>query len=264
MSLWNGMDATGEALKSEPAAVRIFETSEELAHAAAEECLWLALQAVEARGRFSIALAGGSTPKRLYALLASDQEYSFRTRFPWRETHFFWGDERPVMPDHADSNYRMAFEAMLSKVPVLPPQLHRIEGENVDASRAAQDYGQDLLRHFRPNRGAWPQFDLAMLGLGADGHTASLFPDTEVLDEKTRLAAAVWVPKFQASRITLTAPLLNQAANILFLVSGKNKAEALRAVLHGEFQPRRYPAQLIRPVQGSLQWLADRDATSLL
>ena len=264
MSLWSGMDATGEALKSEPAAVRIFETSEELAHAAAEECLRLALQAVGARGRFSIALAGGSTPKRLYALLASEEQNSFGKRFPWRETHFFWGDERPVPPDHADSNYRMAFETMLSKVPVSPAQLHRIEGENTDASKAAEDYEQGLLQHFRPNRGVWPQFDLALLGLGPDGHTASLFPDTEVLEEKARLAAAVWVSKFQASRITLAASLLNQAANILFLVSGKDKAEALRAVLHGEFQPRRYPAQLIRPVQGSLSWLADRDATSLL
>jgi len=264
MSLWSGMDATGEALKSEPAAVRIVGTGEELALAAAEECVRLALEAVEARGRFSVALAGGSTPKRLYALLANEQESSFRTRFPWGKTHFFWGDERPVPPDHADSNYRMAFEAMLSKVPVSPWQLHRIEGENDDASKAAEVYEQDLLQHFRPNRGAWPQFDLALLGLGPDGHTASLFPYTDVLDEKARLAAAVWVPRFQASRITLTAPLLNHAANILFLVSGKDKAEALQAVLHGEFQPRRYPAQLIRPVQGSLQWLADRDATSLL
>jgi 6-phosphogluconolactonase len=258
------MDGTGEALKSEPAAVRIFETSEDLAHAAAEECVRLALESVEARGGFSIALAGGSTPKRLYALLASEQENSFRTRFPWNETHFFWGDERHVPPDHADSNYRMAFETMLSKVPVSPSQLHRIEGENAHASKAAEDYEQVLLRHFRLKPGAWPQFDLALLGLGPDGHTASLFPDTEVWDEKARLAAAVWVPKFQASRITLTAPLLNHAANILFLVSGKDKAEALRAVLRGEFQPHRFPAQLIQPVHGRLTWLADRDAASLL
>jgi 6-phosphogluconolactonase len=258
------MDATGEALKSEPAAVRIFETSEDLAHAAAEECVRQALEAVEAGGSFSISLAGGSTPKRLYTLLASEQKSYFRKRFPWKETHFFWGDERQVPPGHADSNYRMAFESMLSKVPVPPSQLHRIEGENTDASKAAADYEHDLLQHFRLNRGTWPQFDLALLGLGPDGHTASLFPDTDVLDETAHLAAAVWVAKFQTSRITLTAPLLNHAANILFLVSGKDKAEALRAVLHGEFQPRRYPAQLIRPVQGNLQWLADRDAASLL
>ena len=123
---------------------------------------------------------------------------------------------------------------------------------------------EDLLQHFRLNRGAWPEFDLVLLGLGPDGHTASLFPDTDVLHETARLAAAVWVAKFQTSRITLTVPLLNHAANILFLVSGKDKAKALRAVLHGEFQPRRYPAQLIRPEQGNLTWLADRDATALL
>jgi len=258
------MAATGEALKSDPATVRIFETSEDLARAATEECVRLAMEAVEARGSFSIALAGGSTPKRLYALLASEPDYSFRARFPWRETHFFWGDERHVPPNHADSNYRMAFDTMLSKVPVSLSQLHRIEGETLDATKAAQAYEEDLLQHFHLTRGTWPEFDLALLGLGPDGHTASLFPGTEALDEMSRLATAVWVPKFQTSRVTLTAPLLNHAASVLFLVSGKDKAEALRAVLQGEFQPRRYPAQLIRPEQGNLTWLADRDAASLL
>ena len=167
-------------------------------------------------------------------------------------------------PDHPDSNYRMAFETMLSKVPVPPSHLHRIEGENPDASKAAENYEQDLVQHFHLSRGAWPQFDLVLLGLGPDGHTASLFPATEVLDETARLAAAVWVPKFHASRITLTAPLLSHASHILFLVSGKDKSEALREVLRGEFQPHRFPAQLIQPVQGSLQWLADREAASLL
>ena len=257
------MDGTGEALKSEPPVVRIFETGEALAQAAAEECLQAALKAVEARSRFSIALAGGSTPKRLYALLA-DKQNSFRSLFPWERTHFFWGDERHVPPDHADSNFRMASEAMLARVPVSDPQLHRIQGENPDASKAAENYEQDLLRHFHLNPGAWPRFDLVLLGLGPDGHTASLFPDTAVLEETSRLAASVWVPKFQASRITLTVPLLNQAANILFLVGGKDKAAALQAVLRGVFQPRRYPAQLIRPVQGDLLWLVDRDAGSLL
>jgi 6-phosphogluconolactonase len=258
------MAATGEALKSEPATVRIFETSEHLARAAAEECVHLALEAVKARGGFSIALAGGSTPKRLYALLASESDNSLRARFPWQETHFFWGDERHVPPNHADSNYRMAFDTMLSKVPVSPSQLHRIEAENPDAGKAALGYEEDLLQYFHLTQGMWPQFDLALLGLGPDGHTGSLFPGTEVLDEMSRLASAVWVPKFQATRITLTAPSFNHAANVLFLVSGKDKAEALRAVLQGEFQPRRYPAQLIRPEQGNLTWLADRDASSLL
>ena len=225
-------------MKSKPE-VRIVASSEELARAAAEDCLRLALEAVAARGRFSVALAGGSTPKRLYALLAGGQEDFFRTRFPWEKTHFFWGDERHVPPDHPDSNYRMAFETMLSKVPVSPSQLHRIEAEITDASKAAENYEQDLLQHFRIGRGVWPQFDLALLGLGPDGHTASLFPNTEVLDETTRLAAAVWVPKFQTWRITLTAPLLSHTSHILFLVGGKDKSEALRAVLRGKFQPHR-------------------------
>ena len=257
------MAATGEALKSETATIRIFESSEDLARAAAEECVRLALDAVKARGGFSIALAGGSTPKRLYTLLASEQ-YPPSTRFPWERTHFFWGDERHVPPDHADSNYRMAFETMLSKVPVVPSQVHRIKSENLDAAKAAQTYEEDLLQYFRLTQGTWPQFDLVLLGLGPDGHTASLFPETEVLDEMARLAAAVWVPKFQSWRITLTAPLLNHAAHVLFLVSGKDKAEALRAVLQGDFEPHRFPAQLIRPAQGSQQWLVDRDAAALL
>ena len=257
------MAGTGEALKSEPA-IRIFENGESLARAAADECLRLALNCVESGGRFSIALAGGSTPKRLYALLAGDHDNSFRQRFPWERSHFFWGDERHVPPGHADSNYRMAFETMLSKVPVSPSQLHRIEGELSDAEQAAQNYRQDLLQHFGLNPGDWPRFDLVLLGLGPDGHTASLFPDTGVLQEERQLAAAVWVPKLQVWRITLTAPLLNHAANILFLVGGKDKAEALQAVLRGEFQPRRYPAQLIQPVQGHPEWLVDRDAASLL
>jgi 6-phosphogluconolactonase len=185
-------------------------------------------------------------------------------RFPWQKTHFFWGDERHVPPDHADSNYRMAFETMISKVPVVPSQVHRIKSENLDAARAAQSYEEDLLQHFRLTQGTWPQFDLVLLGLGSDGHTASLFPDTDVLEERSRLVAPVWVPKFQASRITLTVPLLNHAANILFLVAGKDKAVALQAVLRGELQPGRYPAQLIRPLRGSLLWLVDRDAASLL
>jgi 6-phosphogluconolactonase len=263
MNSWGATDATGEALRSEPT-VRIVASAEDLARAAAEDCLRLALEAVAARGHFSIALAGGSTPKRLYALLAGDQDNGFRERFPWEKTHFFWGDERHVPPGHPDSNYRMAFETMLSKVPVLPSHLHRLESENPDASKVAKNYEQDLLQHFRLSRGAWPRFDLVLLGLGPDGHTASLFPGTEVLNETTRQAAAVWVPKFHTSRITLTAPLLNHALHILFLVSGKDKSEALREVLLGDFQPQCFPAQLIQPVQGSLQWLADREAASLL
>src|SRR4026208_1122288 len=183
------MAATGEALKSETATIRIFESSEDLARAAAEECVRLALDAVKARGGFSIALAGGSTPKRLYALLASESESSFGSGFPWQGTHFFWGEERHGPPDHADSNYRMAFETMLSKVPVVPSQVHRIKSENLDAAKAAQTYEEDLLQYFRLTQGTWPQFDLVLLGLGPDGHTASLFPETEVLDEMARLAA---------------------------------------------------------------------------
>ena len=258
------MDAIGGALKSETGQISIFETGEDLAHWAAEECVRLALGAVTARETFSIALAGGSTPKRLYALLASEHPGSYRQRFPWEKTDFFWGDERHVPPDHVDSNYRMASEAMLGKVPLAPSQVHRIQGEIPDAALAAENYEQVLLQQLHLSQGTWPRIDLVLLGLGPDAHTASLFPGTAVLDETQHLAAAVWVPKFQTWRITLTAPLLSNAADIRFLVSGKDKAEALQAVVRGEFQPHRFPAQLIRPLHGSLRWLVDRDAASLL
>lgn len=258
------MDATGEASKSKRSELRIFPTSQDLARAAAEECTRLALEAVEARGRFSLALAGGSTPKRLYAQLAAGFAAGSSRSFPWKATHFFWGDERHVSPDHPDSNYRMAFEAMFSKVPVPASHLHRIQGEATDARAAADAYEKELRRHFGGKPGIWPQFDLVLLGLGSDGHTASLFPATDVLSESERLAAAVWVPKLEVWRVTLTVPLLNQAANIIVLVSGKDKAEALRAVRCRVFQPYTLPAQLIQPVCGRLQWLVDREAASLL
>src|SRR5262249_14131381 len=152
---WSEMDAIGGALKSERSEISVFETGEDLAHGAAEECVRLALGAVAARDTFSIALAGGSTPKRLYALLASGHPGSYRHRFPWEKTDFFWGDERHVPPDHADSNYRMASDAMLAKVPLAPSRVHRIQGELPDAALAAENYEQVLLQQFHLSQGNW-------------------------------------------------------------------------------------------------------------
>jgi len=217
-------------------------------------------EALRTTGIFTIVLAGGSTPRQLYELLAGE----FRDQFAWDRIHFFWGDERHIPPDHPDSNYRLAKEAMLARLPVLPENVHRIRAENPCADQVAEEYCRELRDFFHLEPPAMPRFDLVLLGLGADGHTASLFPGSTALREQYRLVAANWVEEFQAHRITMTAPLLNNSACVLFLVQGMEKAEALREVLAGANQPERLPAQLIKPVNGELYWLVDRAAASLL
>jgi len=243
--------------------IRILADGEELCRVAAEEFVRLADEGVRARGRFAVALSGGSTPKALYRLLACERGGS-RERVPWGHIHVFWGDERHVPPDHPDSNFRMAYEAMLSRVPIPPSNVHRIPAENPDAGRVAEEYARTLREFFGLAGGQLPRFDLILLGLGSDGHTASLFPRTDAADEPTRLAAAPWVEKLNAHRITLTPPVLNNAAHVIVLVSGEEKAETLRAVLEGEYQPDRFPAQVVRPVDGRLVWMVDRAAARLL
>jgi 6-phosphogluconolactonase len=244
--------------------VKILADARQLSRAAAEEFVRQAEEAIRAKGRFTLALSGGSTPRLLYRLLADDGEELFRGRGPWDKIHFFWGDERHVPPDHPDSNYRMADETMLSRVAIPPENVHRIPAENPDARQAAEAYAETLLEFFHPPPGQFPRLDLVLLGIGPDGHTASLFPGTEAIHDHTRCVAAPWVEKFHASRITLTPAVLNSAACILFLVSGDDKAESLRAVLQGEYQPDLLPAQVIRPTHGRLLWLVDRAAARLL
>lgn len=238
--------------------VRKLTTPQELFSAAAEEVVRSAEEAVAARGRFTIALSGGSTPKNLFTLLATNA----RSTLPWDRMFFFWGDERHVPPTDPDSNYRMADEAMLSKIPVAAGNVFRIPTENPDASAAAEAYEQTLRRFFQLGPGAFPQFDLILLGMGPDGHTASLFPSTVALQEKSRLVVANWVEKLKASRITLTLPVLNAARCIAFLVSGTDKADALKAVLEGDASGEQYPSKLVRPSDGRLIWLVDRAAAS--
>src|SRR5262249_2539250 len=233
-----------------------------LSRAAATEFVRQAQEAVQAKGAFTVALSGGSTPKNLYALLADDS--ALRATIPWDKVHFFWGDERHVPPDHPDSNYRMAHEALLSKVPALPANVYRIKGEYPEASHAADEYDQTLRKFFGLAAGRFPRFDLLLLGMGPDGHTASLFPGTAALHESARLVVANWVEKFHSHRITLTPPVLNNAASIIFLVSGEEKADPLRSVLQGEEQPERFPSQSISPAQGTVLWLVDRPAARLL
>lgn len=218
-------------------------------------------EAVEARGVFSVALAGGSTPRGLYSLLATDEER--RDAMPWDRIEFFWGDERHVPPDHPDSNYRMAREAMLSRVLVMPERVHRVQSEQPDAAVAASLYEAEVRRAFAADRGV-PAFDLILLGLGPDGHTASLFPGTEALSEQRRLFAANFVQKFGAHRITATFPLLNAARDVVFVVAGAEKAAAVRDVLQPQPDTPVLPARLVRPGRGTLRWILDRDAASLL
>jgi 6-phosphogluconolactonase len=240
--------------------VRTLTTPQELFAAAAEEIIRTANEAVSQRGRFTIALSGGSTPKSLYNLLATNA----RTALPWDRMFFFWGDERHVPPTDPDSNYRMADEAMLSKIPVPAANVFRMKTENPNAEAVAQDYEQTVRKFFKVGPEELPSFDLILLGMGPDGHTASLFPGTAAVREKSRLVVANWVEKLNASRITLTLPVLNAALCVTFLVSGMDKATVLREVLEGDGLGDQYPSKLVRPSKGKLIWLLDRAAASQL
>jgi 6-phosphogluconolactonase len=240
--------------------IRKLTTPQELFDAAAEVVIRGAMAAVEDRKRFTIALSGGSTPKGLFNLLACNA----KNVLPWEKMFFFWGDERHVPPTDAESNFGMADETMLSKIPVAAGNVFRIAAENPDAAAAAEDYEKTLQKFFDLKAGEFPRFDLILLGLGPDGHTASLFPGTDALQEKSRLVVANWVEKFKTHRITFTLPVLNAARNVAFLVSGTDKADALRAVLEGDAPGEQYPAKLVKPEDGKLLWLVDRAAASKL
>jgi len=238
--------------------IRVSTTPQELFEAAAEVVVHTAKDAVEQRGRFTIALSGGSTPKSLFNLLATNA----RTVLPWDRMFFFWGDERHVPPTDPESNYRMAEEAMLSKIPVAAGNVFRIPAENPDAAAAADAYEQTLRKFFQLGPGEIPIFDLILLGMGPDGHTASLFPGSAGLQEKNRLAIANWVDKLKTSRLTLTLPVRNAARCVAFLVSGTDKAAVLKTVLEEDAPAEQYPSKLIRPNNGKLIWLVDRAAAS--
>jgi len=242
--------------------IQLFSTCAEIASYASHAVAGISADAVSSRGVFSIALAGGSTPKMLYALMA--QHPTLRNSLPWDKMQVFFGDERHVGPGHADSNFQMATDAMLSKVPLQPQQIHRIKGEYTDTAQAAVEYEDEIRHQFGLKSGEFPRFDLILLGMGNEGHTLSLFPGTKVLHETQRIVARNWVGKLYTERITLTAPAANAAANIIFMVTGSDKACALKAVLEGPHEPEQLPAQMIQPTNGSLSWLIDTAAGSLL
>ena len=233
--------------------------------AAAERFVALATQAIGESGRFVVALAGGSTPKRLYELLATP---AYATRVNWSLIHVFWGDERAVPPDDPASNHRLAREALLGRVPIPAANIHRVRGEDVPA-HAAAEYEQELREMFvapqgPPDTAPGRSFDLVLLGMGSNGHTASLFPGLTAVRETVRWVVAEYVAEVSMWRITLTPPVLNAAAHVVFLVSGAEKAATLRRVLEGPVEPDTLPAQAIAPVDGELTWLVDAAAAARL
>jgi len=243
--------------------IRIAKDTLEQSFIAAEEFAERALESVERSGSFRVVLAGGTTPRLLYTLL-SDPTEPFAGRIPWGSCHFFWGDERHVPPEDPESNYRMAKETLLSRVPVPTGNVHRVQAENPDASGAASDYDAKVREFFHLQGGERPGFDLILLGLGTDGHTASLFPGTSIIREKRRLVSAEWIKKLHSHRISMTPPALNHAARVIFLACGSGKAEVVRDVISGTFQPDILPAQVVQPENGTLLWLLDKSAAERL
>ena len=239
-----------------------FADAEGVAQYAAHEFARRARAAIEASGSFRVALAGGSTPRRTYELLAAPP---LADQVDWEATHIFFGDERSVPPDHADSNYKTAYKTLLSRVKIPEAQIHRMEGERADLDQAATLYETVMGEAFDLTvESGPPRFDLVMLGMGADGHTASLFPQTRALDEARSWVVANDVPQKQTRRITMTAPVLNAARCVMFTIAGEDKAESLHAVLEGPRDPRTYPSQLITPEDGDLLFLIDRAAAARL
>lgn len=241
--------------------IKIFNDDNELADAAAKEVVALSDEAIESRGIFSVALSGGSTPKQLYKMLAGNR---YRRQIDWSKTHFFFGDERAVSPDREASNFRMIDEVMFTNIADLPKEnIHRVQAEQPPADAAAL-YEQEIKDFFRSETIEFPIFDLILLGMGTDGHTASLFPGSEAVNENLRFFVENYVEKLGAYRLTLTFPVINNARTILFLVSGADKAAVVGEVLSSGEREIKYPAQMVNPTDGKLMWFLDKPASSLI
>lgn len=238
--------------------VRVLGDRESLSRAAADRFLALSRECIALAGKFTVALSGGSTPRKLYSLLGADP---YQKSVDWTRAHVFWADERAVPRDHPESNFKLAFDAFLSGVPIPAANLHRIRGEE-GPERAAKEYEDDLRRFFDIQ--GLPIFDLIILGIGEDGHTASLFPGSSALSETTRLALPVYPERPKTGRVTLTLPVLNNASHILFLASGHAKTDIVAEVLGEGKTNGRYPAGLVKPAHGSLEWFIDKDAAAKL
>jgi 6-phosphogluconolactonase len=240
--------------------VEIFPAPREIAEAAAKLFAARAAGAISARGRFIAALSGGRTPVGIYTLLA---KAPFASQIPWARVHLFWGDERCVPPDHPDSNYRMTREFLLDHVPIPPANVHRMPGE-MDPVEAAARYEGQLREFFAPHGDRFPVFDCILLGLGEDGHTASLFPGTRVIRESARWVLGHYVDSQKGWRITLTPPVINAARSVVFIAAGSGKAAVVKEILEGPLRPETLPAQIVRPAGGDLVWMLDREAAALL
>ncbi len=240
--------------------ILIVDDELQLATAAADLVAEAMRTAVDMKAVFRVALAGGSTPRSLHEVLAGNPRYK---SLPWAQTDVFWGDERAVPPDHPDSNYRMAVETLLSKVPIDPARVYRMPAEDPDPQQAAARYEQTIRTVSGLVDRTLPRFDLILLGMGADGHTASLFPSSPALDERDRLVVAAWSDAHRTWRITLTLPVLNAAAQVTFMVSGESKAAAVAAALapSSDAPP---PAGLVQPLAGRTIWILDRAAARYL
>jgi 6-phosphogluconolactonase len=233
----------------------VFDDPEQLAHAAAAKFVEYAKNTEE---RFCVSLAGGNTPRRVYELLTTEP---YRAQISWAKVHLFFGDERAVPPDHPDSNYAMVAEALISRVVIPAANVHRIPAEH-GAKESARAYEEHLREFFAGQ--SWPRFDLVLLGMGEDGHTASLFPKSDALEEMSCWVVATRNVQTDADRITLTLPALNEARHVMFLVVGKKKAQRLKEVLRPKSGVDLLPAQAIKPTNGTLEWLVDANAASLL
>ena len=242
---------------------QIYPDGAALARAAADDLARLAQESIAARGIFTIALSGGSTPKRLYSLLANDAPYR---QLPWAKMNFFFGDERHVPPDDKDSNYLMAKETLFSSGLIPEENIHRVKAELSDAAAAAADYEAKLKAFFEVpmQLNGFPRFDLVLLGMGPDGHTASLFPGSPGLEEKSRWVIANPVEKFSTDRITFTFPVLNAARTIYLMVGGADKADKISEVLNPKPGGASYPVQRVAPVEGALIWMLDAAAAAKL
>lgn len=236
----------------------IFDSIEKLNYYAAGKIAEIAAASIQSKGNFNMALAGGSTPKSLYQLLSGGE---FKEKIDWSKVYFFFGDERNVLPDDAESNFRMANENLFTPLKIKDENIFRWQTENAEA---ALDYQNKIIKFFDLAENQLPRFDMILLGMGDDGHTASLFPFTDALNERELLAVANPVEKLDTTRFTLTFPVINNARNVMFLVKGADKAETLQTVLEGEFQPEKYPSQAVKPVDGELLWLIEKEAARFL
>ncbi|GHO73707.1 6-phosphogluconolactonase [Ktedonobacter sp. SOSP1-85] len=239
--------------------ISVYSSLDTLSQAAARYVIQVAQEAIVSHGRFTFALSGGNTPKALYKLLAAEP---YTSQIDWNLVDIFWSDERCVPPESEDSCYRLAMDTMLSKVPIPASQIHRMHAEEKDRDAASQAYTEEMRRVFGTS--GTPAFDLILLGMGPEAHTASLFPHQPSLQERERLVMPVSVPKPPPARLTLTPPVLQAPRHVLFLVTGQDKAEAVKEVIEGARNPDEYPAQLVQPTQGDVTWLFDTAAASQL